>query len=178
MDVMTGKTASVTYIGRKPSKRDTVAGSAYVWAGYGDTHEVPYSIATRLLRHKDVWVLEAEFKKMFPEKSPHDVAPVKSEGFKIPASVDDFDDDDQGDDQGDDSDGDQGDDQDAGDDQADDAGDSLDAVIKNAILSLETDNPEHFSKNNAPKINAVREAAGDTSITPDQVRAAWAQMGA
>lgn len=167
MDAMSLKTVNVTYVGNKPTKRDTVTQSAYLWAGYGDTHEVPYSIASQLLRHADVWVLESEFKAKFPEELPEQKPEPASEGFVIGASDDDFDSDDEGEGEGEGGEESQGDEQDA------DVG-----AIKNAILSLEQGNPEHFSQKGAPKINAVREAAGDTTITADQVRDVWATLGA
>lgn len=56
------------------------------------------------------------------------------------------------------------------------SGDQL-AAIKNAILSLEQGNVKHFSTTNGiPVVSAVRNAAGDESITAAEVRAAWAEL--
>lgn len=44
----------VQYVGKKPQKRDTVAGSGLVWQR-GEVIEVETQIANRLLRYPDVW---------------------------------------------------------------------------------------------------------------------------
>ena len=46
-------------------------------------------------------------------------------------------------------------------DGGDDATDDLKDVITNAILSLNSDNEEHFTENGKPKIAAVRAAIGE-----------------
>lgn len=48
---------ALRYVGAKPSKVDTLAGSRVTWRGPGDVREVPLDAAKRLLRHPDVWAL-------------------------------------------------------------------------------------------------------------------------
>lgn len=49
----------IKYIGKKDSRADTVAGTGIVWLGHGDVHDVPDSAAAKLLRHADVWAVDA-----------------------------------------------------------------------------------------------------------------------
>lgn len=44
----------IIYVGKKPSKNDTVAGTGLVWAPE-QVHEVADDAAARLLKHPDVW---------------------------------------------------------------------------------------------------------------------------
>lgn len=46
----------ILYVGKKPSKNDTVAGTGLVWAP-GQVHEVTDEAAVRLLKHPDVWAV-------------------------------------------------------------------------------------------------------------------------
>ena len=59
---------NVVYVGLKDRKTDTVTDTRLVWEGYGDKHPVPADKAAQLLRYKEVWVTEDEFKKI---KSTH-----------------------------------------------------------------------------------------------------------
>lgn len=45
----------IKYIGFKPAKRDTVAGTGTIWDGHGDVRAVPDEAARVLVRHPDVW---------------------------------------------------------------------------------------------------------------------------
>jgi hypothetical protein len=49
----------VRYIGNKPTKRDTVAGTITVWHGKGDVQLVERAAAQRLFRYRDVWIPES-----------------------------------------------------------------------------------------------------------------------
>lgn len=49
--------ASIKYVGKKPRKQDTVAGTGIWWLGHGDVQEVPQSAVARLLLHPDVWAV-------------------------------------------------------------------------------------------------------------------------
>ncbi len=51
----------IEYVGNKPRKEDTVAGTGLIWNGKGDTHVVGKREAAMLLKHPDVWAeVEAE----------------------------------------------------------------------------------------------------------------------
>lgn len=45
----------IEYVGTKPSRTDTVAGTGIVWNGQGDVKDVPDAVAGKLLYHTDIW---------------------------------------------------------------------------------------------------------------------------
>mgnify|MGYP003577970911 CR=1 FL=1 len=45
----------IKYVGKKPSRADTVAGTEFVWTR-GQIHAVPANIAQKLIKHPDIWV--------------------------------------------------------------------------------------------------------------------------
>lgn len=45
---------NITYVGAKPAREDSVAGTGLVWR-QGETLPVPVAAAALLLRHPDVW---------------------------------------------------------------------------------------------------------------------------
>lgn len=47
----------IVYVGKKPMKRDTVAGTGIVWNGPGDVQDVPDKAVAALLHHTDSWAL-------------------------------------------------------------------------------------------------------------------------
>ena len=47
--------ALIKYVGSKPRKQDTVAGTGIWWLGNGDVQDVPDKAVARLLMHPDVW---------------------------------------------------------------------------------------------------------------------------
>lgn len=47
----------IQYIGKKPQRIDTVAGTGIVWAGNGDVQLVPSDAAKRMLQHPDIWAI-------------------------------------------------------------------------------------------------------------------------
>ena len=49
--------ALIKYVGSKPRKQDTVAGTGIWWLGNGDVQDVPDKAVARLLMHPDVWAL-------------------------------------------------------------------------------------------------------------------------
>lgn len=56
---------AIYYIGSKPLKRDTVAGTNFVWEGFGAKRNVPEDVAARLLQHPDIWVDEQDFAEKY-----------------------------------------------------------------------------------------------------------------
>lgn len=69
----------VYYVGKKEVKRDTVAGTATIWNGYGDAQLVSHKAAVILLQHPDVWVSEAKFKTL---QAPASTAPQPPASIK------------------------------------------------------------------------------------------------
>lgn len=167
-------TQNVVYVGKKKVKRDTVAGTGLVWCGFGDTHRVPHSSAVRLFRHPDVWVSEKVFAEAHKDDSDApDIAPViTSEGVVLvpaqglsnaaPAPEEQQQQE-------------QADIEDPDSEEADGTGVDL-GVVKAAILSLEHGNEKHFSPKGKPLLDAVREAAGNASISVKDVNAAFAEL--
>lgn len=45
----------IQYVGRKPRKKDTVAGTGIIWHGRGDVQLVPRAVAQRLCDYPDIW---------------------------------------------------------------------------------------------------------------------------
>lgn len=184
MNVYEGKTQELVYVGRKAVKRDTVAGTGIIWGGYGDAQEVPHAAAVKMLQHPDVWVTRKVFEDKYPAKSPHTKsAPApKSKGgvdfsalSQVPATDDgDQDHDDQGDNEGNGDSSEGGEENQESENSGDDPASAVE-VAKAAILSLDSNNPEHFGQK-GPKIDAVRAAAGDASLDLKTVNAAWKEL--
>lgn len=51
---------NVRYVGRKPSRTDTVAGTGITWVGEGDVQAVPAEAWPALSKHPDIWQLVLE----------------------------------------------------------------------------------------------------------------------
>lgn len=51
------ETVNVEYVGTKPTKTDTVAGTGLVWSGQGDVQPVPLKAWLLMARHTGVWRL-------------------------------------------------------------------------------------------------------------------------
>jgi hypothetical protein len=50
-------TVFVEYVGTKPKRTDSIAGTGVVWSGAGDVQAVPADAWAKLSRHPDVWRL-------------------------------------------------------------------------------------------------------------------------
>lgn len=48
---------SVRYVGLKPQRTDTIAGTGLTWYGHGDIQSVTAAAWDKLKRHSDVWEL-------------------------------------------------------------------------------------------------------------------------
>jgi len=172
------KTQIVVYVGKKPLKRDTIANTGLVWAGYGDAHEVPHTEAVQLLQHPDVWVTDAKFKSM---QAPGVGAPTPAAPSDPAPPAGDTGLSDAGEGEGEGS-------NEGNQDQA--PADPVPpqqpvvatdraAAVANAIMSLNRDDPAHFSvQNGNPLIKAVRDAANDQTIGLKEINAAWAAIKA
>ena len=160
------KTQIIVYIGRKPIKHDTVAGTGLIWAGYGDSHEVRHTEAVMLLQHPDVWATASKFNQLQGKVQAISVgAGLTAVSASDSSSNDDemIDTDEL---------------QKATPPAKDDEG-SRSLSVQEAIRSLDRSNPEHFSgQTGNPIIKAVREAAGDSNISLKDVNAAWAAIKA
>lgn len=189
----------LVYVGKKQFKEDNVANSGTVWFGYGDSKQVAKRLYPLFARHPDVWMLKEHFKT---EASPQVVTQINSGAPSVvigmvgnapvallnastePLGNDDDpfapvgDQPDEGNDSEFDSSG--GDNSNGSDDEkkSDDTNSSdRQALIVNAIMSLEQGNPSHFSaQTGAPIIAAVRTAAGDAEISVKEMNAAWKSL--
>ena len=119
---------NIFYIGNKPVKKDTVAGSRLSWTGFGSARVVEQKIAQRLVAFPTVWVDEQTFQARYAnvETAAEDNAALV-ELPVVDVAADDAD------------------------VQAQDS-----EQIQAAIRRLERGNPEHFGASGAPKIDAVR----------------------
>lgn len=71
----------IKYVGKKPTRKDTVAGTGIVWLGAGDVQDVPDDKASILLAHPDIW-LKAEDKPAKvakPAKATDEDKPAKAD---------------------------------------------------------------------------------------------------
>jgi len=143
------KPVAIAYIGNKEFKKDTIARTGVVLSGFGDIQYVDGRAAGQLLRFKDVFVkgeqLDEVKKKLKKsafeeaEKAEREALEAAERAAAAKADAQKLLDEDGG----------------------DDATDDLKDVITNAILSLNSDNEEHFTENGKPKIAAVRAAIGE-----------------
>lgn len=144
------------YIGPKPEKRDTITDTQITWFGFGDKQAVPAAQAAVLLRHRDVWVTEDEFKKGVEEGRYKPLELVNI----APDLPDDIDLDGMDDEPADEL-----------DDGAESEGDAaVIAKIQEYILSIETEKK--------PKIDTVRAALPELKITAADLTKAWKELGA
>lgn len=192
----------IFYIGKKPVKHDTVAGTGLIWSGYGDSHMVPHSSAILLLQHTEVWCGKEKFALLNPETGEQEQdtdgdidESTGDTGAGLSGVVTGFGKEIAGGAQG--AQGVRG-------VQAPEAptvpqvpetppqvpeaptvpqapetngDDARISVIINAILSLSRDNPEHFSvQTGNPIVGAVRDAANDQEISVKDVNAAWKKL--
>lgn len=73
----------IEYVGTKPSRTDTVAGTGIVWNGQGDVKDVPDAVAGKLLYHTDIW-RRADAKPANPAVGLQNAAGGKKDGESNP----------------------------------------------------------------------------------------------
>ena len=160
---MSIKMVSVEYIGNKPVKQDTVAGTNAVWLGAGSVVEVDQRAANQLCQHTDVWrmvngnqpqasgpAVQQEVKE--PEPETLLTHSIPAEAIKKKKVVDDT--------------------TNTGMIVPQQEGMS----IVDAIMSMDRSDEAHFTPSGKPKIAAVREITGIPELTPQQVSEAWHQI--
>ncbi|SDZ94604.1 hypothetical protein [Marinobacterium iners] len=126
----------VFYIGDKPVKKDTVAGTNHVWRGFGSYRLVLEAAAQRLCDFPTVWMSEKDFRELYEEDGadaatglaslPVVDAPPAQQVAPQPEAADQHD-------------------------------ATPIKLIQEAIRKLDRANTEHFGSSGAPKIDAVRE---------------------
>lgn len=137
----------IQYIGNKPRKKDTVAGTGTIWSGPGDVQLVEHGPAVKLLEHPDVW---QEAIASDPEPSmPTTVVPLVPAAPAAPPIAEG-----QGSGQGE--------------------GDAMVPNVKAAVLALDRENPEHFTDKGRPRLEAVRETVPDATI--QALNTAWKEI--
>lgn len=77
----------IEYIGSKPKRPDTIAGTTTVWHGHGDVQPVPVAAAVLLLKHPDVWRLAAPKAPKTLASAPAPVAPTPTAPVVPPAAA-------------------------------------------------------------------------------------------
>ncbi len=184
----------VTYVGNKEVKRDTLAKTNIVWNGHGSTRVVPESVAQILLNHPSVWVLERDFlSSAEPEAKPsafikmpneEDLAPNLSPSEENPGlsqinsaaisavlkssqeaefSSEEISNEIESDTEKENY--------SQGEKLSEDEKKSL---IINAVKQLNPHNSDHFTANQSPRVQAVREIIGsDIELSTAEVRDVW-----
>jgi hypothetical protein len=157
-----GSPVEIAYIGTKEIKNDTLCRSGVTWFGQFDIQSVDPVAASRLLRFPSVFIradkLEAymeDLEESLAEDGTDDEvadqdAPSLADADKT-LSTDD-----------------------AIPDPAED-GAKLKAIeaIQTVIISLDQENPEHFTTKGKPKVEAVRSRMPDVEVSADDVAEAY-----
>lgn len=74
------KLYTIAYVGKKPERTDTVAGTGLVWTP--DTqHDVSEAVAAKLLEHPDIWACVGEKDADVPAETPAIKEKEKEEPF-------------------------------------------------------------------------------------------------
>lgn len=150
-------TVAVVYIGKKKECADKVAGTGVVWAGYGDVQRIHPTAAGMLLKYKDVFVREEDFKgkdkelkakKAAAEKAAAEKAKDQEEAEKA-----------------------------ARQESANVSPERVDAIIM-AINSLDSTNKEHYFGNGKPKLKAINLAMPEDSdeVTNEELAFVLAEL--
>lgn len=159
------KPVAIAYIGNKETKRDTISGTGVVWDGFGDVQSVDPRAAGRLLRFKKVFVkaeqlaeIKAKLKAQAKEDAEAKFAHAQAELARAQAAIDasaQMDDDDEG---------------------SEDS--EILGKLVSAILSLDSNNPDHYTDGGKPKIDAVRATFGEDlpEFGSKELNAAYAQL--
>lgn len=69
----------IRYVGHKPLKKDTVAGTLTMWPGHGSVAEVPDSVAVKLLQYPTVWQHADKPTMPRPEPAPQPLQPPEDD---------------------------------------------------------------------------------------------------
>lgn len=159
---MDNREISITYVGDKAVKHDTIAGTDTIWFGKGDAQVVPYKQGVQMLMHPDVWMRTDKFKETFAEIDDEQSSPpsgsgptTETEENKNPSPPVDKQEDDKGGEKDPDT-------------SEEDSKDASIQKIMAAISSLDYGNPEHFNESGMPKVPAVRQLVNDESVEVNQ----------
>lgn len=146
-------TVELAYIGNKAEKKDTLARTGVVWYGFGDVQSVDRRAASILLRHKAVWCKESDLESVIARlnKSIKDDEPATATAVV----------------------------------QAEPEKPTAEAVdeakleaIQNAILALDTENEEHYTKEGTPRMAAVKlNMPAGMSVTATEVASVFESLG-
>lgn len=141
----------IFYVGKKEVKNDPLHNSGLRWHGFGDSHEIADNLASEYLNHPDVWVDENGFKNLVKDVDSNSVGLSSVEPIRVKT-------------------------QDEPENSDTTANNSRIESIQGAIMSLDINNPDVLTARKTPKVDLVREAASDDSITADEVKQAWAAL--
>lgn len=139
-------TVKIFYVGKKKIKKDTVAKTGAVWFGFGDYQSIPEELRARFLVHPTVWVTEAEFRQIekISKDLPDEPKPNKPKSSEPDVSEPP-----------------------AGSMKDASEGDSTGATmsLEEAVIHiLNENNSDTLTDSGNPKLDAVRELAGDVSV--------------
>lgn len=147
----------IFYVGKKEVKNDPLHKSGIRWHGFGDSHEIADNIAPEYLSHPDVWADEDGFNRLVQDVDVKNVdlssvepIDVKSQPESELTSEPEK--------------------------PATTVDNARIEAVQGAIMSLDINNPDVLTARKTPKVDLVREAASDDSITADEVKQAWAAL--
>lgn len=145
---------AVKYVGKKPVKTDTVAGTTTIWSGNGDIQIVEHLAAVKLLQYPNVWVSADKKEQAESSENKDTVAAAKVPDSKpAPKSEEP-----------------------KPADLMQGGVATVDEIVA-AILTLSTDNKAHFTPSGSPKKAAIVAAlSGKTIGSMKDVNAAWTQV--
>lgn len=173
------KTRHIQFVGKTPRRRDNLMRTGLVWLP-GEVHMVTDDQAAEFIRYPDVWAevdakgklladqyLAACEKGNLPPLLLMVNAPVSKKETPPDPDPDAEKQDQGGGDQKQNDAADSGGNEGKGDSGIDD--------VKAAILSLDRNNPDHFTDKGNPKVAAVREIAGD-GVSVAMLNQAWKEI--
>lgn len=151
----------IAYIGNKEMKKDTQCRTGVTWYGQFDIQAVDPVPASRLLKFPSVWIRADDLEKykesietnLVGEASQDDTTASEDERNSTSAEAE----------------------------KEDAAGEAVTdrlEAIQSVVLSMDQENPEHFTDKGKPKIEAVRARMPDCEISTAEVTEAWKQLDA
>lgn len=148
---------AIAYIGNKEIKNDTQCRTGVTWYGQFDVQSVDPVPASRLLKFPSVWIRAEDLEK-YKERIEATLKEDEKKESEAESNAT------------------------LAEQEKVDAteGTSVDQIeaIQSVILSMDSENPEHFTEKGKPKIEAVRARMPECEISTAELNDAWKQLSA
>ena len=151
---------AIAYIGNKEIKQDTQCRTGVTWYGQFNVQAVDPVPASRLLKFPSVWIRAEDLDKYkesieatLVEDEKEEVTASETESNTAPAEPEK-------------------------EDATGESGVDRTEAIQTVILSMDQENPDHFTSGGKPKIEAVRARMTDCEISTAEVTEAWKKLDA